>query len=95
MQVITGCTKEQHCLLESPTGSGKTLALLCGALAWQEQYSGKSVTHLYITTMYIITYYRYTYNKHSRKEIFKLDLCHCNFYTRCYNFFKRNYVSHD
>ncbi|XP_011863611.1 PREDICTED: Fanconi anemia group J protein homolog isoform X2 [Vollenhovia emeryi] len=36
--LIQGCTKEQNCLLESPTGSGKTLALLCGALAWQEQY---------------------------------------------------------
>ncbi|XP_012524836.1 Fanconi anemia group J protein isoform X2 [Monomorium pharaonis] len=39
--LITGCTKEENCLLESPTGSGKTLALLCGALAWQEQYSEK------------------------------------------------------
>ncbi|XP_029668154.1 Fanconi anemia group J protein-like isoform X3 [Formica exsecta] len=39
--LIKGCTKEQHCLLESPTGSGKTLALLCGALAWQEQYREK------------------------------------------------------
>ncbi|XP_072750132.1 Fanconi anemia group J protein homolog isoform X2 [Anoplolepis gracilipes] len=40
--LIKGCTKEQHCLLESPTGSGKTLALLCGALAWQEQYREKN-----------------------------------------------------
>ncbi|TGZ47264.1 Fanconi anemia group J protein homolog isoform X2 [Temnothorax longispinosus] len=39
--LIVGCTKEQNCLLESPTGSGKTLALLCGALAWQEQFSEK------------------------------------------------------
>ncbi|XP_029158437.1 Fanconi anemia group J protein homolog [Nylanderia fulva] len=37
--LIKGCAKEEHCLLESPTGSGKTLALLCGALAWQQQYS--------------------------------------------------------
>jgi len=42
-QLILGCTKEQNCLLESPTGSGKTLALLCGALAWQEQYSGEFI----------------------------------------------------
>ncbi|XP_014237935.1 Fanconi anemia group J protein homolog isoform X2 [Trichogramma pretiosum] len=33
--VIKGCTKSEHCLLESPTGSGKTLALLCAALAFQ------------------------------------------------------------
>lgn len=46
MQLIKGCTKEQHCLLESPTGSGKTLALLCGALAWQDQYSGEFVMHV-------------------------------------------------
>ncbi|KAG7205999.1 hypothetical protein KM043_003405 [Ampulex compressa] len=39
--LIQGCTKEQNCLLESPTGSGKTLALLCGVLAWQEQYRGE------------------------------------------------------
>ncbi|KAL0102854.1 hypothetical protein PUN28_018269 [Cardiocondyla obscurior] len=40
--LISGCTKEEHRLLESPTGSGKTLALLCGALAWQEHYSESS-----------------------------------------------------
>ncbi|XP_012219996.1 Fanconi anemia group J protein homolog [Linepithema humile] len=40
-KVIRGCNKEENCILESPTGSGKTLALLCGALAWQEQYSEK------------------------------------------------------
>ncbi|XP_011637697.1 Fanconi anemia group J protein-like isoform X2 [Pogonomyrmex barbatus] len=39
--LIVGCNREQNCLLESPTGSGKTLALLCGALAWQQQYSEK------------------------------------------------------
>ncbi|XP_011143654.1 Fanconi anemia group J protein homolog [Harpegnathos saltator] len=37
--LIRGCIKEENCLIESPTGSGKTLALLCGSLAWQEQYS--------------------------------------------------------
>ncbi|GBP75888.1 Fanconi anemia group J protein homolog [Eumeta japonica] len=43
-KIITGITKKQNCLLESPTGSGKTLALLCGALAWQhhEYISGIS-----------------------------------------------------
>lgn len=45
VQLIQGCNKEQNCLLESPTGSGKTLALLCGALAWQEQYSGEFITY--------------------------------------------------
>ncbi|XP_011336322.1 Fanconi anemia group J protein homolog isoform X2 [Ooceraea biroi] len=39
--IILGCKKKQNCLLESPTGSGKTLALLCGALAWQDYYSGE------------------------------------------------------
>ncbi|XP_032691558.1 Fanconi anemia group J protein homolog [Odontomachus brunneus] len=37
-KLISGCTKEENCLIESPTGSGKTLALLCGVLGWQEQY---------------------------------------------------------
>lgn len=40
-QLIQGCKKEEHCLLESPTGSGKTLALLCGVLAWQEHQKGQ------------------------------------------------------
>ncbi|KAL6267626.1 hypothetical protein P5V15_000701, partial [Pogonomyrmex californicus] len=43
--LIVGCNKEQNCLLESPTGSGKTLALLCGALAWQQQYSVKLLVY--------------------------------------------------
>ncbi|XP_046829965.1 Fanconi anemia group J protein homolog isoform X1 [Vespa crabro] len=38
-RLIESCTKENHCLLESPTGSGKTLALLCGVLGWQDTYS--------------------------------------------------------
>lgn len=53
MQLIQGCTKEQHCLLESPTGSGKTLALLCGALAWQEQYRGEFMTNVLSHIRYI------------------------------------------
>lgn len=40
-QVIKGCAKQEHCLLESPTGSGKTLALLCAALAWQTHFEGE------------------------------------------------------
>lgn len=40
-QIIMGCKTEQHCLLESPTGSGKTLALLCGSLAWQNDFSSE------------------------------------------------------
>jgi len=39
--------------LESPTGSGKTLALLCGALAWQEQYSGEFITPVSLNIRYI------------------------------------------
>lgn len=35
-KVISGISKRENCLLESPTGSGKTLALLCAALAWQK-----------------------------------------------------------
>ena len=38
---MKGCTKKQHCLIESPTGSGKTLALLCAALAWQNDFASK------------------------------------------------------
>lgn len=38
---MKGCTKSEHCLIESPTGSGKTLALLCAALAWQTDYQSK------------------------------------------------------
>ncbi|XP_063988167.1 Fanconi anemia group J protein homolog [Diachasmimorpha longicaudata] len=37
--LIKGCRNGEHALVESPTGSGKTLALLCGALAWQQQYA--------------------------------------------------------
>ncbi|KAJ8679106.1 hypothetical protein QAD02_014893, partial [Eretmocerus hayati] len=36
--IIRGCSRGEHCLLESPTGSGKTLALLCAALAWQKRF---------------------------------------------------------
>ncbi|XP_066594564.1 Fanconi anemia group J protein homolog [Prorops nasuta] len=36
--LIKGCKSEKNCLLESPTGSGKTLALLCGVLAWQQDF---------------------------------------------------------
>lgn len=44
--MIQGLKKGEHALLESPTGTGKTLALLCAALAWQKQYSGKYNTQL-------------------------------------------------
>ncbi|XP_031834179.2 Fanconi anemia group J protein homolog isoform X1 [Nomia melanderi] len=40
-KLIQACKGKENCLLESPTGSGKTLALLCGVLAWHDQYSAQ------------------------------------------------------
>uniref|UniRef100_A0A6V7L9E7 Helicase ATP-binding domain-containing protein n=1 Tax=Bracon brevicornis TaxID=1563983 RepID=A0A6V7L9E7_9HYME len=39
--MIKACQKKENALLESPTGSGKTLALLCGVLAWRQQFASE------------------------------------------------------
>jgi fanconi anemia group J protein len=40
-KLIRALSSKTHALLESPTGTGKTMALLCGTLAWLQNFKEK------------------------------------------------------